>query len=305
MSHMAASRHPTSSTPLPFRRLHGCGNDYVYLNGWVMGKPDLTALQIQALADRHTGIGGDGVIWIGPSEDNNAAEMRMWNADGSESEMCGNGLRCAVKVAFDDGRLGPGQHAITTGAGTLQATIDGDPGAAEHHVVLDMGMPHFDPHEIPNLLAAGGETQHIEIDGEIVDVVPVGMGNPHAVLFVEDTKSAPVHSLGPQIEHHASFPNRTNVEFIQCNADGSLTQRTWERGSGETMACGTGACAAAIAAIRTGRVPAGEVLIHLLGGDLLINWREGQHCTLSGPATAICEGTVDLGQLSGPIATTT
>ena len=199
----------------------------------------------------------------------------------------------------------PGCIKITTGAGTLEATIDGTPGASEHQVILDMGPPHFDPAAIPTNLASGGDEQTLTVNGDHVTVVAVGMGNPHAVVFVPDTMTAPVHSLGPIIEHHPHFPNRTNVEFIQCNPDGSLTQRTWERGSGETMACGTGACAAAIAAIRTNRVPAGDVLIHLLGGDLRIHWREGEHCMLTGPATAICDGHVDLGQLSGPIQTPT
>jgi diaminopimelate epimerase len=310
---------------LPYRRLHGCGNDYVYFDGWVVGEVAFDVATLQALADRHTGIGGDGVIWIGPPRQSNnqdiqqddnqqncnqqehgpisaIAEMRMWNADGSSSEMCGNGLRCAVKVAFDAGHLGAGTHAIRTGAGVLQATITGQPGNAEHQVCVDMGAPRLTPAAVPTTLPEGGTPQSLEVADTVYEVVAVGMGNPHAVVFVEDPATAPVTTVGPLIEHHPAFPARTNVEFVSVNADGSLSQRTWERGSGETMACGTGACAAAVAAIATGRCAAGTVSVHLLGGTLAIAWQPGAHCLMTGPATAICAGTVNPQQLTGPLA---
>jgi diaminopimelate epimerase len=296
-----AAHRELPTTPLldrmRFTKMHGCGNDYVYLDAWSERLPsaaDLPALA-RAMSDRHTGIGSDGVIVIGPG-DGADARMTMFNADGSESEMCGNGIRCAAKLAWDHGRIGTRSPRIATGAGVLTVDLrfadDACTGAS-----VAMGAPRLTPGEVPVRHPGPGPLLELRLAaaGATHRLIAVGMGNPHAVCFVADPDAFPVHEVGSALERHADFPRRTNVEFVARLPDEAglpvLRQRTWERGSGETQACGTGACATVVAAILDQRIPGREAIVRLNGGNLHVAWpADGGSVRMTGGAVTVFEG---------------
>jgi diaminopimelate epimerase len=272
-----------------FTKMHGCGNDYVYVD-CVGGKaPRDPAALSRAISDRHFGVGSDGLILICPSESADA-RMRMFNADGSEAEMCGNGLRCVAKFVHDHGIVRKPKLAIETGRGVLNVDLEIRAGKVER-ARIDMGPPILQASDIPTTLPGNPpKNVPLTIDGTTLQFTCVSMGNPHAVAFVPEITDELVLGVGPKVEKHAAFPRRTNVEFIKVNRPDDATMRVWERGSGETLACGTGACASAVAGILTGRL-ARRVTIHLLGGDLELEWSEADgHVFLTGPAVEVFSG---------------
>lgn len=278
-----------------FTKMHGCGNDYVYLDGWRMALPTDLAGLARRLSDRHTGVGGDGLIAVTPSQVADA-RMLMFNADGSESEMCGNGIRCAAKLAYDHGHVRRPRMNIETGAGVLEVELRFTGERCSGASVL-MGRPRLVPGEVPVEHPGPGPLLELTVAAAGRDhrLLAVGMGNPHAVCFVDDPERFPVHEAGAQIERHARFPRRTNVEFVRRLADQDglpvLRQRTWERGSGETRACGTGACATVVAAILDRRIPGREALVRLDGGDLHVTWpADDAPVRMSGPAVTVFDG---------------
>ncbi|MDQ3751652.1 MAG: diaminopimelate epimerase [Actinomycetota bacterium] len=277
---------------MDFAKYQGIGNDFVML-----ADPDdrlrLDADTAARLCDRRFGIGADGVIRVAPGRDGGDLLMDYVNADGSVGEMCGNGIRCLALFALErDLATGPTLE-VETGAGVKVVEIQGD-----GRVRVDMGAPEFRPRSIP-VVWDGDDALHAKVElGEgVVEAACVGMGNPHAVLFVDDPDTAPVQTLGPELEHHPAFPNRVNVEFVAIHGPALIRMRVWERGSGETLACGTGACAAAVAA-RLLRDTDPTVTVALPGGDLEVSWagRDGgpHPVVMTGPATKSFEGTFDL-----------
>ncbi len=262
---------------LHFTKMHGLGNDYLY----VYGEPQNPQALSQKLSDRHFGAGADGMIWISPSK---AADfkMRIFNADGSEANMCGNGIRCVGKYVYDKGLTSKTRLTIETLAGPRTLALQIENGKAVGAAV-DMGT------------AQVGDTLSLSLDGALIACTPVDMGNPHAVLFVEDMAAAPLSALGPQIERHPAFPGGVNVEFVQVLGPGRLRMRVWERGSGITLACGTGACACVAAAAAMGHCPKGRpVLVELDGGTLQIEIDEKGAVVMTGPAVTVYEGEVEL-----------
>jgi diaminopimelate epimerase len=274
-----------------FTKMHGAGNDYIYVNCFQESVPEeLSELAIQ-ISHRRFGVGADGLILIMPSTKADA-RMRMFNADGSESEMCGNGIRCVAKYVYDHGICHRDQLQIETGAGILTVKIHSAGNLAEQ-VTVDMGQPILRPDKIPTTLGAGLEQvvhQKLEVDGHSLHATCVSMGNPHCVIFVPDASDELVLKIGPKIEMDARFPKRTNVEFVEVLARNEVRQRTWERGSGETWACGTGASAVCVAGVLTGNTDR-EIHNHLLGGDLVLRWDEAtNHVHMTGPAREVFTG---------------
>jgi diaminopimelate epimerase len=277
---------------LPFVKMEGCQNDYV-----VVRHEDHPALAEQALpalaraaCDRRRGVGADGLLVVGPA-DNADFRMRMFNVDGSEAEMCGNGLRCALRFAVEAGLVaGNGPFAVQTGAGVLAGDVLGRDDDS-WDVRLDMGPPQLERPLLPMTGAPGRVVEEpLVLDAATVAVTVVGMGNPHAIVFVDDVDGTDVAGLGACIETDARFPERTNVEFVEVLDRGHVRQRTWERGCGETLACGTGACAVAVAGVLTGRTER-SVAIQLRGGNLAVTWRPDDHVELRGPARRAYAGT--------------
>jgi diaminopimelate epimerase len=279
---------------LPFTKMHGIGNDYVYINAFQIHLEDAPAVA-RAVSPRHTGIGSDGMILIAPSEIADV-RMEMYNADGSRGEMCGNGIRCVGKFAREHGLAEGDEITVETDAGIKQLRFEFRAGKVDR-VTVDMGEPSFEPSQIP--LAADERIVDValQVDGKDPHITCVSMGNPHCVLFVPSTADADVHGLGRKIETHDLFPKGVNVEFVQVLGEepsARLRIRVWERGSGETHACGTGACAAAVAALLTGRGQR-RTTIELLGGDLEIEWRESDnHILMTGGATEVFSGEIEL-----------
>jgi diaminopimelate epimerase len=290
-----------------FTKMHGCGNDYVVVEALrgelaerYAGAPIEAASGIAAsLCNRHFGVGADGFVLILPdtrSGSGAAFEMRMYNPDGSYSAMCGNALRCVAKRLADSGAF-EGDTVFVRTADTLvpMRVVSRDAAGNAHRIEADLGEPIFDPAAIPCRLPAGPEgdlrSAVIEHAGGARMATIVSMGNPHCVLFVDEAPSDElVTSVGPQIETHPAFPQRTNVEFVQVLAPNRLKQRTWERGAGETLACGSGACAVAAAAALTGRTQR-AVTIQLSGGELDLVWRESDnHVVMTGPAVEVFTG---------------
>jgi diaminopimelate epimerase len=271
-----------------FTKMHGCGNDYVYVDLFrekLSG--DVSKLAV-AIADRHGGAGGDGLILICPSERADA-RMRMFNADGSEAEMCGNGLRCVAKYVYDHGIARKEQLKIETGRGILAVDLEVKGGKAQR-VRVDMGEPILEADKIPTALTGNPPIDaEVLVEGEAFRFTCVSMGNPHAVTFVEEITDKLVRGVGPLVETHAAFPRKTNVEFVKVNSRTDAHMRVWERGSGETLACGTGACAVAVAGVLTDRLDR-QVTIHLLGGDLDIEWAADNHVYKTGPAVEVFSG---------------
>lgn len=280
---------------MKFTKMQGIGNDYVYVNCFeeTIENPSRVA---QLISDRHFGIGSDGLILICPSEMADC-RMDMYNADGSQSQMCGNGVRCVGKYIHDKGLTSKTTVTVETLGGIKTLSLHLKNGTVEA-VTVDMGAPILSPAEIP--VAGEGSTfidQPVTVAGQEVHVTAVSMGNPHAVVFVEDTDTLPLSEIGPAYENHPIFPERTNTEFIQVLDKQNLKMRVWERGSGETLACGTGACASLVAAVLTGKTDR-EATLHLLGGDLKIRWDEQDgHVYMTGPAAFVFDGEIDLGTL--------
>lgn len=277
---------------MKFTKMHGIGNDYVYVNCFSeqVSDPSATAKRI---SDRHFGVGSDGLILICPS-DVADFQMVMYNSDGSRAQMCGNGIRCVGKYVYDRGLTSKTTITVETLAGikTLQFQVEGGQVAA---VTVDMGAPILVPKDIPVV----GEGEHfvdvpVLVDGAEQRITAVSMGNPHAVVFVPDTDSLNLEQIGPIFEHHAIFPERTNTEFVQVMDRKTLKMRVWERGAGETLACGTGACASLVAAVLCGKADR-EATLQLLGGDLHIRWDEKtDHVFMTGPATTVFDGEIQL-----------
>jgi diaminopimelate epimerase len=280
---------------MQFTKMHGAGNDYIYVDCFhhpVPPDPAKTAIEI---SDRHKGIGGDGLILIRPSQVADA-RMQMFNADGSEAEMCGNGIRCVAKFLFDHGICQKELLKIETGAGILALELTAENGKVRR-VRVDMGEPILLAPEIPTTLPGNPDfDQHVvniplSAGGHEFRVTCVSMGNPHCIIFVDRATDELVLGIGPKIENDARFPARTNVEFVEVKSRTEVRQRTWERGSGETMACGTGASAVCVAGVLTGRTER-KIDNHLLGGMLTLEWNDrNNHVFMTGPATEVFSGT--------------
>ena len=272
-----------------FTKMHGLGNDYIYVDCFTEPVPSNIPQAAIAVSDRHFGVGGDGLILICPSERADA-RMRMFNADGSESEMCGNGLRCVAKYVYDHGIKQSEQLRLQTGRGILTVDLEIKNVKAER-VRVNMGPPILEADKIPTKLPGTPPVNaRLEVDGQAFDVTSVSMGNPHCVVFVPEATDKLVLGVGPQIEKSPMFPKRVNVEFVEVLGPREVRQRTWERGSGETLACGTGASAVCVAGVLTGRTER-KIVNHLLGGDLELEWNEQDGCVYkTGPAVEVFSG---------------
>lgn len=295
---------------MKFTKMHGCGNDYIYVNGFEEHIPqEKKAELVRKMSDRHFGIGGDGVIFINPSD---AAdfEMEMYNADGSRAEMCGNGIRCVAKYVYDKGLTDKTRISIVS-AGMikyLDLTIKrsetdrlntGLTGRGEvTEVRVNMGSPILEPALIP--VEAAGEqvvNEPIEVQGKEYRITCVSMGNPHAVVFMEGVQELDLEKIGPDFENHKRFPKRTNTEFVEVIDKHTVFMRVWERGTGETLACGTGCCATAVACVLNGLTDA-AITVKLLGGELQIEWdREKNLIFMTGPAKTVFEGEAAIEEL--------
>ena len=273
---------------MKFTKMHGAGNDYVYVDCFAeMLHTDLPQLAME-VSDRHTGIGADGLILICPSEIADA-RMRMFNADGSESEMCGNGVRCVAKYVYDHGIARQDRLKIETGRGVLTLDLEASGGLVKR-VRVNMGAPILEGAKIPTTLPGDPPIrQKLSAAGREFEVTCVSMGNPHCVTFVDKLSDDWVLRVGPEVERHPAFPRRVNAEFIQIISPREFQMRVWERGSGETQACGTGACASAVAGVLTGLTER-RVLAHLPGGDLELEWSEAGEVYLTGPAVEVFSG---------------
>ena len=275
-----------------FVKYHGLGNDFILVDNRASSEPCLTPGQAIDLCDRHFGIGADGVIFALPGRDGTDYTMRIFNSDGSEPEMCGNGIRCLGRFLADletaDTGVAKQKYLIHTLAGVMTPKLE-----ANGQVTVDMGMPHLLAAEIPTTLAAGDQRvidQPLEVVDRTWQVTCVSMGNPHCITFVDDVAAIPLEQIGPQFEHHAVFPQRINTEFIQVVRSDYLKMRVWERGAGITLACGTGACASLVAGVLTGRCDR-RATIELPGGCLEIEWTIDDRIYMTGSATKVFSGT--------------
>ena len=273
---------------MKFTKMQGLGNDYVYVNGFreQVENPEELARQ---MSDRHFGVGSDGLILIKPSKVADF-EMAMYNADGSRGEMCGNGIRCVGKYVYDNGLTDKTSISVETLAGIKHLELTLEAGKVSQ-VRVDMGAPILKPEQIPVTLP-GEQAVNVPytVQGKTYHMTAVSMGNPHAVIFVDGVEKLDLEAIGPEFEHHPLFPNRVNTEFVQVLDSRTVRMRVWERGSGETMACGTGACAVAVACVLNGRTQE-AVTVKLLGGDLFIEWdRKKNRVYMTGPAETVFEG---------------
>lgn len=283
---------------MKFTKMHGCGNDYVYINGFREKIPaEKKAELVRQLSDRHFGIGGDGVIFINPAEEADF-EMEMYNADGTRAEMCGNGIRCVAKFVYDKG-LTESEHISVVSAGqikqlslTIEKRHPWDRGTVSK-VRVNMGSPILKPELIP--VKAEGDcviNKLIEVNEKKYHITCVSMGNPHAVVFAEGVKDLNLREIGPLFENHECFPKRINTEFVEVLDRQHVFMRVWERGTGETLACGTGCCAAAVACVLNDLTDSG-ITVKLLGGELQIEWdREQNLVYMTGPAETVFEGEI-------------
>ncbi len=289
--------------PLHFYKLHGLGNDYILLDA--VKSP----LQIERLDEfarkvcsRHFGVGSDGVLIAMPPTSGDAhLRMRIINPDGSEAEMCGNGIRCLAKWAYEHGRVKRSVMHIETLAGIRTVRVV-TRGRSVISVEVNMGIPSLKRSDIP--MRGDKEfaiDEEIVVDGQVIKVTAVSMGNPHCVIFVEDVTSVPVDVLGPKIEFHPAFPNRTNVEFVQVISSDRLKVRVWERGAGATLACGTGACASLVASVVTGRAKR-KATVYLPGGSLEVHWSEDGQVYMKGPVEEVFEGDINDAWLSAALS---
>ncbi len=282
----------TENKTLKFIKMHGCGNDYIYFNCFeeqILNPEELSIL----LSDRHFSIGGDGIILVCPS-DVADAKMRMFNADGSEGKMCGNGIRCVAKLCSDEGIVKSDIVRIETLSGIKTIELVKEDGVAVGAKV-DMGKAIFTPSLIPTTLA--GESvidRALTVDGKEYKINCVSMGNPHCVIFTQGIDDMDLEGIGRKFECNEIFPERVNTEFVEVISEKELKMRVWERGSGETWACGTGTCATVAAAVKNGICPAGEdILVHLRGGDLVINYTD-ERVLMTGEAVEAFRGTVNI-----------
>jgi diaminopimelate epimerase len=271
--------------------MHGLGNDYVYVDVHAQDVAAPEALA-RAMSDRHRGVGSDGLILIALAGNADAdARMLMFNADGTRGEMCGNGIRCVAKYVFDHGisQNNPLRIATDAGVKTLELTLGDDGKVAQ--IRVDMGTPGLAPDEVPMLVDGAEVVDYpLEVDGETYVITGVSMGNPHAVAFVDDVSAVPLERVGPLFEHHALFPERVNMHFAEVRGPGEVRMRTWERGSGITQACGTGACAVCVAGVLSERTQP-TLVAHLPGGALSLEWdRTSRHVFMTGPATEVFHG---------------
>ncbi len=279
---------------LRFTKMHGIGNDYIYFNAIDQKIGDPCELA-KKLSDRRFGIGGDGIILVCPS-DIADAKMRIFNEDGSEAKMCGNGIRCVAKFVYDYGIVPADRTTVAidtlSGVKTIELTVENGKAVSAK---VDMGAAILKPVDIP--MDFDGETcidQPLRVDGKEYRVTAVSMGNPHCVTFVEDVDGLDLEKIGPAFENHPAFPDRVNTEFVRVIDDHTLQMRVWERGSGETWACGTGACATVVAACLNGYCQKGEdITVHLRGGDLIIRYTD-ETVVMTGSATTVFEGTVEV-----------
>jgi len=269
---------------LRFTKMHGLGNDFVVFDG-VRQRVNLAPAQIRALADRRFGIGCDQVLLVEPAQGDADFRYRIFNADGGEVEHCGNGARCFVKFVRDQGLTTKHEIRVETKNGVIvpRLEIDGE-------VTVDMGVPRLAATQIPFIDGLGLPAEPLEVDGVTLTISAVSMGNPHAVQVVDDVERAPVETQGPRIEHHPRFPQRVNAGYVQVIDRATIALRVWERGAGETLSCGTGACAAAVAVIRRGLADS-PVQVRTRGGDLAIAWEgPGAPLFMRGPAASVFEG---------------
>ena len=278
---------------MEFTKMHGAGNDYVYVNCFSerVDNPADVAIKV---SDRNFGIGSDGLILIMPS-DKADVRMRMFNSDGSESEMCGNGIRCVAKYAYDHGIVGKKEISAETGAGILTLQLFTNEANKVEKVRVNMGRPRLTRSEIPMTGEAGAKVinEPLNILHTTFHITCASMGNPHCVIFVDDVENFQVEKYGPIIENHEIFPRRTNVEFVQIISRTEVRQRTWERGAGETLACGTGASAVCVAGALNGLTEK-KILNHLSGGDLELEWAEDGFLYMTGPAVEVFSGEIDI-----------
>jgi diaminopimelate epimerase len=278
---------------MKFTKMQGIGNDYVYVNAFAETVADPARLA-REISDRHFGVGSDGLILILPSKQADV-RMRMFNADGSEAEMCGNGVRCVAKYAFEHGIARRNPMRVETGGGvlSLELQLEGD---QVRKVTVNMGQPILELAKIPvepRFLEASSKSNEYSFSiegGNVSHAAFVSMGNPHVVIFVDDLDRVDVPHLGPLVEHFPAFPSRINVHWVHVKSRGEVTMRTWERGSGITLACGSGACAVCVAGEITGRTDR-KILAHLPGGDLTLDWRQKDNCVyMTGPAVEVFSG---------------
>jgi diaminopimelate epimerase len=274
---------------LEFSKMHGLGNDFVVIDA-ISQSVDLTTTQVRALADRHTGIGCDQLLLVERAQGADADfRYRIFNADGGEVGQCGNGARCFMRFVHDRGLSDKPEVRVETQSGLLQLTLE-----ADGQVTVDMGEPRLQPADIPFVTAARARSYPLQVDGQTLEIAALSMGNPHAVLQVDDIEQAPVEHLGPAIESHPGFPERVNVGFMQVIDPEHIRLRVFERGAGETRACGSGACAAVVAG-RLWDQLAPRVNVALRGGNLVVKWvGEGSPVYMTGPATQVFLGEIDL-----------
>ena len=275
--------------------MHGLGNDYVYVNCFEE-KIDNPPAVARFVSDRHFGIGSDGLIMINPSKTADF-EMEMYNADGSRGEMCGNGIRCVAKYVYDYGLTDKTQISVETLGGIKYLDLAVEDGKVSL-VKVDMGKPELEADRIP-IISEREQVidEPIEVDGKEYHMTGVSMGNPHTVIYVDDVKGLDLEKIGPKFENHERFPKRINTEFVHCIDRQTVEMRVWERGSGETLACGTGACAVAVSSILNNLTDT-QVTVKLLGGDLQIEWdREKDRVFMIGPATVVFDGVIDITEI--------
>lgn len=280
---------------MKFTKMHGLGNDYVYVNCFEE-KIDNPPAVARFVSDRHFGIGSDGLIMINPSKTADF-EMEMYNADGSRGEMCGNGIRCVAKYVYDYGLTDKTQISVETLGGIKYLDFTVEDGKVSL-VKVDMGKPKLEADLIP-IISEREQVidEPIEVDGKEYHMTGVSMGNPHAVIYVDDVKGLDLEKIGPKFENHERFPKRINTEFVHCIDRQTVEMRVWERGSGETLACGTGACAVAVSSILNNLTDT-QVTVKLLGGDLQIEWdREKDRVFMTGPATVVFDGVIDITEI--------
>ena len=283
---------------MKFTKMQGCGNDYVYINGAaeqiaVEKKPEI----VRFLSDRHFGVGGDGAIFINPHEEADF-EMEMYNADGTRSEMCGNGIRCVAKYVYDKGLTKRKNISIISAGKIKYLELTTDETDQVVLVKVNMGEPILVPEQIP-VITEGDSSVNIPIcvQGKDYLMTCVSMGNPHAVIFVDDTATLDLEKIGPDFENHEKFPRRTNTEFVQIVDETHVKMRVWERGTGETLACGTGCCATAVACVLN-RLTKDKIEVEVLGGRIEIEWdRESNLIYMTGPATTVFEGEINIDSL--------
>ena len=271
-------------TTLKFTKMQGLGNDFVVLDG-VRQRVELSNARVRLLADRRFGVGCDQVLLVEPAQGSADFRYRIFNADGGEVEQCGNGARCFLVFVRDQGLTDKRELRVETAGGLITPRLE-----ADGRVTVDMGVPRFAPEDVPFTGGKRAVDEVLDVDGVPVRISALSMGNPHAVQQVPDVDGAPVVTQGPKIEHHPRFPQRVNVGYMQVVDRATIRLRVWERGVGETPACGTGACAAVVAGVRLGIVDS-PVRVHVLGGELVIAWSgEGRSVQMTGPAVTVFEG---------------